>query len=96
MNLLVKMTPTESALYADLVLAVPSDFLKENKDLFYNQTFSENHRAPLQKGDEILFKGRFVTLGDEFKMHHLHLIEVQPTGNRIQLDTIIIRESSLP
>jgi hypothetical protein len=96
MSVLIKMSPSESGLYADLALSVSSDFFKANQDLFKNQTQAESHRSPLHKGDEVLFRAKFVTLGDEFKMHHLHLMEVQPTGNRKKLDDIVIRESSLP
>lgn len=96
MSVLIKMTPSESGLYADLALSVSSQFLQANQDLFSNQTQSETHRTPLHKGDEVLFRAKFVTLGDEFKMHHLHLMEVQPTGNRKKLDEIVVKESSLP
>ena len=95
-SVLIKMTPSESGVYADLALSVSSDFLQANRDLFTNQTHAESHRNPLHKGDEVLFRAKFVTLGDEFKMHHLHLMELQPTGNRKKLDEIVIRESSLP
>ena len=81
---------------SSLIFPVSSDFLQANRDLFTNQTHAESHRTPLLKGDEVLFRAKFVTLGDEFKMHHLHLMELQPTGNRKKLDEIVIRENSLP
>ena len=49
----------------------------------------------LQKGDEIRFKGKFVTLGGEFKMHHLRALEIIKTGIRKEIDEIIVRESTL-
>lgn len=43
-----------------------------------------------------MFKARFVSLGNEFKMHHLHLIEIKPTGEKDNLSSIIVKESALP
>lgn len=34
LNILVKMTPSESTLYADLVLSVSKEYYDKNKDLF--------------------------------------------------------------
>jgi hypothetical protein len=37
-----------------------------------------------------------MTLGNEFKMHHLHAIDVEKTGGFKELNQIIVRESALP
>jgi hypothetical protein len=71
LNILIKMMPSESVLYPDLVLSVSSRQLNEKKSLIQS----------LQKGDELMFKAIVVSLGNEFKMHHLHLIDFEKTGN---------------
>ena len=80
------MQPSESAMYPDLVLSVSSDLLKKKKSLFDS----------LQKGEEIRFKAKLMNLGNEFKMHHLHAMDIEKTGGFKQLSEILIRESSLP
>jgi hypothetical protein len=37
-----------------------------------------------------------MTMGNEFKMHHLHGIDFEKTGNFKELSEIIVRESTLP
>jgi hypothetical protein len=37
-----------------------------------------------------------MSLGNEFKMHHLHLIDFEKTGDRMELSEIVVRESTLP
>jgi hypothetical protein len=86
LNVLVKMMPSESILYPDLVLSIPTSMLKDKRNLIRN----------LKKGDEIRFSAKFVSLGNEFKMHHLHAITIQGTGNFKELSEIIVRESTLP
>ena len=86
MNILIKMKPSESVLYPDLVLSVSSGLLRRKAEVFRS----------LQKGDEIAFDARVVSLGNEFKMHHLHLIDLEKTGDRTELSEIVVRESTLP
>lgn len=86
MNVLVKMQPSESAMYPDLVLSISSNLLKQKKTVFDS----------LQKGDEIRFRAKLMNLGNEFKMHHLHAIDIEKTGGFKQLSEILIRESALP
>ena len=50
----------------------------------------------LKKGDGIEFDAVLVGLGNEFKMHHLHGVNVWTTGEYKQFDDIIVRESTLP
>ena len=73
------MSPSESVILPDLALSVGTALYDSNLDLFNSTDIkvpSHYRRPPLKKGDEILFRARFVTLGDEFKMHHLHLLEL--------------------
>lgn len=86
MNILVKMEPSESSIYADLVLSVSSEFLKKNKDMIEN----------LRKGDGIDFEAKFMTLGNEFKIHHLHALDIKTNDDFKELSEIIVRESALP
>lgn len=80
------MSPSESALYPDLVLSVSTETLSKYRNII----------DTLRKGDEIIFKARFMSLGNEYKMHHLHAIEIQKTGVYKELSEIIVRESTLP
>jgi hypothetical protein len=86
LQLMIKMSPSESAIFADLVLSVSSSLFQENKALFNS----------LQKGEGINFKATLVGLGNEFKMHHLQAIEVTKNGDFKNLEDIVVRESSLP
>lgn len=86
LNILVKMEPSESTVFADLVLTVDSDKYQENKKMFDG----------LKKGDGIKFEAVIQGLGSEFKMHHLHAIDVVPTSSFKLLNDILVRESALP
>jgi len=37
-----------------------------------------------------------MSLGNEFKMHHLHALSMETTGQFKELSDIIVRESALP
>lgn len=80
------MMPSESVLYPDIVLSVSSQFLTEKEALIKS----------LERGDEIVFDAKIMTLGNEFKMHHLHLLSLEKTGTSIPLNDIVVRESTLP
>ncbi|TNV76792.1 hypothetical protein FGO68_gene5664 [Halteria grandinella] len=83
LNLFVKMSPTESYLYPDLMLSVSSQMLNNDRDLLL-----------LNKGDEIRFKARILGMGDEVRMHHLHLVELAGTGEHKELGVeLILRDS---
>jgi hypothetical protein len=60
------MEPSESSIFADLVLSVSTTVYEANKQ-FYDR---------LRKGDGIDFDAVLVGLGNEFKMHHLHAKKV--------------------
>ena len=86
LNILIKMMPSESVLYPDIVLSVSSRLLTRKGEIIRG----------LSKGDEIAFDARIMSMGNEFKMHHLHLLDFDKTGNRIELSDIVVRESTLP
>ncbi len=66
LNILVKMEPSESTVFADLVLTIPADLYKKDKKMFDG----------LKKGNGIKFDAIVQGLGSEFKMHHLRALEV--------------------
>lgn len=66
LSLLIKMEPSESAIFADLVLSVSTNDYEKNK-VFYDS---------LRKGDGLDFDATMVSLGNEFKMHHLKATKV--------------------
>ena len=84
--MLVKMSPSESEVFADLVLSISTDMYTNNKEMFDN----------LMKGDGIDFEGVFIGLGNEFKMHHLHAKSLRRNNTYKMLDEIVVRESTLP
>ena len=90
MSILVKMDPSESESFADIVLSISQESYKNNKETL----------DKLNKGDHLIFKAKIKTMGNEFKMHHLHLLEepeaVVDTGHTKDLDHIEIHMSRLP
>ena len=67
---LVKMEPSESPMFADLVLSVSTEMYNKEK-AFYDG---------LAKGDGIDFEAKLVGLGNEFKIHHLHAKHINRNG----------------
>ena len=86
LSILVKMEPSESSIFADLVLSVSTVMYNANKE-FYDG---------LRKGDGIDFDAVLVGLGNEFKMHHLHAKKIRLNGKKKELADIVVRESALP
>ena len=86
LSILVKMEPSESSIFADLVLSVSTNMYQANK-AFYDG---------LKKGDGIDFDATLVGLGNEFKMHHLHAKKVKTNDTYKALAEIVVRESALP
>ena len=77
-SILVKMAPSESEKFADLVLSVGTEEYESNKKMYDG----------LKKGEEISFSANFLSMGNEFKMHHLHAQSVRKTGQSIELGDI--------
>lgn len=87
LSILVKMEPSESAVFADLVLSVSSENYEKNKEVYDS----------LKKGQGIDFEATLISLGNEFKMHHLHVKKLSINENfHNSMSEIIVRESSLP
>eukprot|EP00347_Sterkiella_histriomuscorum_P017670 403348446 len=86
LNVLIKMQPSESPLYPDLVLSLNSQVLSEKRALL----------KTLKKGDELWFRAKIMTLGNEFKLHHLHAMDFDKTGEFKEFNEILVRESTLP
>ena len=80
------MEPSESSIFADLVLSVSTNVYEASKG-FYDG---------LKKGDGIDFDAVLVGLGNEFKMHHLHAKKVKKNDSFKELAEIVVRESALP
>jgi len=80
------MEPSESSIFADLVLSVSTLNYEANKT-FYDK---------LKKGDGIDFDAVLVGLGNEFKMHHMHAKKVSRNKGFKELADVVVRESALP
>eukprot|EP00826_Nyctotherus_ovalis_P065078 TRINITY_DN9557_c0_g2_i6.p1 TRINITY_DN9557_c0_g2~~TRINITY_DN9557_c0_g2_i6.p1 ORF type:complete len:202 (-),score=67.21 TRINITY_DN9557_c0_g2_i6:108-713(-) len=70
-NFLVKMQPTESEHYPDIILSIPNKIYKAN----------ENELKGLVEGSKIWFKGVLKKIGDEAHLHLIEAIQVQKVGN---------------
>lgn len=86
LSMLIKMSPSESAIFADLVLSISTDLYNKNKAMIDG----------LRKGDGLDFEAVLVGLGNEFKMHHLHAKSIVKNNTFKELDEIVVRESALP
>jgi hypothetical protein len=85
MSILIKMDPSESEDFADIVLSISQEAYKNNKNVLDS----------LEKGDHLYFKAKLRTMGNEFKLHHLKLVEgsedtktIQDSGHTKDLDHI--------
>jgi len=63
MSILVKMNPSESDNFADIVLTIPNKAYEANKITLDG----------LAKGDHLKFKAKIRSMGNEFKLNHLSL-----------------------
>jgi hypothetical protein len=61
MSILIKMNPSESETFADIVLSIPKNAYQKHKDTI----------SSLKKGDHVNFKASILSMGNEFKLHHL-------------------------
>ena len=93
MSILVKMEPSESDNFADIVLTITQKAFKQNQEVLNK----------LQKGDHLYFKGKILSMGNEFKLHHLSLSEGEEnektlidSGHTKDLDHIEVHETRLP
>lgn len=63
MSILIKMNPSESDNFADIVMTISAVAYENNKDAIES----------LKKGDHLIFDASFAAMGNEFKLHHLRL-----------------------
>jgi hypothetical protein len=89
MSILVKMNPSESETFADIVLSISKQTYKINKDTIDG----------LKKGDHVNFKANIMSMGNEFKLHHLKLADeedsLEDTGQTPDYDHIEIQTSEI-
>lgn len=90
MSILIKMDPSESENFADIILSMDQLAYKINKDVL----------DKLEKGDHLYFKAKMVAMGTEFKLHHMKLIDepgaLVDSGHTKDLDHIEIHDTKLP
>lgn len=86
LNILVKMEPSETEIEPDLVLSLSGSGYSNLKDLIDS----------LRSGDQITFNAKFISLGDEFNVNHLHALSITKTGTYKALPEIMIIEDALP
>ena len=90
MSILVKMDPSESDNFADIVLSISSLAYSNNEDTI----------SKLTKGDHLKFRAKIRTMGNEFKLHHLRLESdvnsLEDTGQTEDYDHISIADTKLP
>jgi len=80
LNLNIRMIPSESLNNPDLFLSL--DSAKYNKYL--------NEIRKLKTGDPVIFKASFEALGNEWRPHHLHLIEIKKIDDFIDPDKKVL------
>lgn len=85
-NVLVKMEPSETELQPDIVLSLTGTVYQNYKDTIDS----------LVPGDQIYFDAKFINLGDEFNVNHLHAISIRKTGVNKSLPDVVVIESALP
>lgn len=89
-SILVKMDPSESDSFADIVLSIPRSSSVKNAETIKN----------LEKGDHLVFKATIVSMGNEFKLHHMRLADeegsLNDTGKSEDFDHISIQDTKLP
>jgi hypothetical protein len=90
MSVLVKMDPSESEAFSDIILTIPPKAHELNMKALDN----------LEKGDHLKFKAKIRSMGNEFKLHHLRLVDepgaLEDTGKSEDFEHISINESKLP
>ncbi|CDW83654.1 UNKNOWN [Stylonychia lemnae] len=85
-TIMIKMFPSESMMYPDIVLSIPYSLDKQLSEMF----------STLKKGHELRFKAKLVSIGNEFKMHHLLAQSIQKTGYLRELSELFVRDGSMP
>ena len=89
MSILIKMNPSESETFADIVLSISRSTYSKNKQVIDS----------LKQGDHVNFKASMVSMGNEFKLHHLRLDDddnsIEDTGQTEDYKHIQIQTSEI-
>ena len=72
---LVKMSPSESDIHADLILSLDDNDLVANTQAL----------ASLDKGDKFEFNATFVSPGNEHQLHHLHAHYIEKRDGHMEI-----------
>jgi len=80
LNLNIRMIPSESLNNPDLFLSLDS--------AKYNQYLNEIRN--LKTGDPVIFRASFEALGNEWRPHHLHLIDIRKIDDFIDPDKKVL------
>ena len=93
MTMLIKMEPSESEKFSDLALSISQQGYKNHKEIIDN----------IQKGDHLNFRAKVKSIGNEFRLHHVHLIDgdentknLEDTGHTKDLDHVEQQDVRLP
>lgn len=74
-TLLVKMHPSESEIYADLLLTLSREDFLETKAVI----------VTLDRGDKFAFNATLIAVGDEETIHHLHAHQLRKMDGNIDI-----------
>ena len=65
-GVLVKMQPTESEFFPDLILALDTEKADQYSELIGN----------LNRGTEIIFNATIISVGNDIKTRHFHIVDL--------------------
>jgi hypothetical protein len=72
---LIKMDPSESDIHADLILSMTDESLDANRF----------QAMQLESGDAMNFNATFVSMGNEHRLHHLHIEWLEKTEGYMEI-----------
>jgi hypothetical protein len=80
LNLNIRMIPSESLKNPDLFLSLDARKYQQFESVIHS----------IKSGDAIRFKASFENLGNEWRTHHLHLIDIEKTTDFIPSDQKLV------
>lgn len=75
----LKLTPTESEYFPDVILALDSEIAKKMNDLILT----------LNKGTEISFNATIVSLGHDRKTRHFHVVDIKKESGFMEVSELV-------
>jgi len=75
----LKMTPTESEYFPDVILALDSEIANKMNDLILT----------LNKGTEISFNATIVSLGHDRKTRHFHVVDIKKESGFMEVSELV-------